>query len=150
MQFINVILLSLSTMLFPLREVKTTAPINKGDLTVSIKNFKNTKGQIGILIFNQETGFPSQQDKAMKDILLPITGKTMEHTFKDLPYGKYAVTVMHDENKNRVLDKNLFGIPKEGYGTSNNVIPKMAPPKFGKAAFQFQKNGQSIQINLRY
>jgi uncharacterized protein (DUF2141 family) len=137
-------------MVFPTGETKEKAIINKGDLIVSIKNLKSTKGQIGILIFNKEAGFPSQRSKAIHEILLPIKGKDMAYTFKDLPYGKYAISVMHDENKNREIDRNRFGIPKEGYGVSNNVVSKFGPPKFGKAAFQLQKNKQSIQISLRY
>ena len=35
-------------------------------------------------------------------------------TFKDLPQGSYAVSVLHDENGNGKMDKNFVGMPKEG------------------------------------
>jgi len=40
--------------------------------------------------------------------------------FTDLHDGVYAVSVFHDENENQKLDKDFVGIPKEGYGASNN------------------------------
>lgn len=33
--------------------------------------------------------------------------------------GKYAVVVYHDENHNKICDKNFFGIPTEAYAFSN-------------------------------
>jgi uncharacterized protein (DUF2141 family) len=130
---------------------ETRQPSNAtGDLVVSISNLKNTKGQVGILIFNKKEGFPAESAKATRDILIPIEGASMTYTFPNLPFGEYAVSVMHDENKNEQLDVNFFGIPREGNGVSNNVVGRMGPPSFEKAAFRFQKNNQSVGIKLRY
>lgn len=35
--------------------------------------------------------------------------------FKNIHHGIYAVSVLHDENNNGLMDKNFFGIPTEGY-----------------------------------
>jgi len=43
--------------------------------------------------------------------------------FEDIPPGTYALVVIHDENMNGKLDTNWVGIPKEGYGFSNDVKP---------------------------
>jgi len=128
---------------------ESSIPVN-GDLVISINNLKNTKGQIGILVFNKKEGFPSENAEALREILAPISSSTMDYTFSGLPYGEYAISIMHDENMNQRLDKNFLGIPKEGFGVSNNVVGKMGPPKFEKAVFQFQKNNQSVRIKIRY
>jgi len=44
--------------------------------------------------------------------------------------GKYVVHYFHDENKNGKLDLGFFGIPKESYGNSKNVLGFMGPPKY--------------------
>jgi uncharacterized protein (DUF2141 family) len=50
---------------------------------------------------------------------------------------------------NQKLDKNFVGVPKEGYGASNNPKKKMGPPTFEEANFQL--NGtQSLEIKLSY
>jgi uncharacterized protein (DUF2141 family) len=67
--------------------------------------------------------------------------------FSDLAPGKYAVSVMHDENGNGKLDSNILGIPKEGYGFSNN--PRvMRKPTFDEASIELGASDQSIRIVL--
>ena len=51
-------------------------------------------------------------------------------TWRDLPAGTYAVSVIQDENSNGSLDLNTFGVPTEGYGASNNVLPATSAPRF--------------------
>ena len=47
----------------------------------------------------------------------------------------YAIAAYHDVNNNEALDKNFFGIPKEGYGFSNNARGIFGSPSFEQAAF---------------
>jgi Uncharacterized protein conserved in bacteria len=54
----------------------------------------------------------------------------------NLNSGKYAVRYYHDENLNGKMETNLVGKPTEGYGFSNNVIGKFAPPPFEKWLFE--------------
>jgi uncharacterized protein (DUF2141 family) len=61
----------------------------------------------------------------------------------------YAVMVFHDENSNGKLDKNILGIPKEGYGASNNLARKMRPPTFDEARFSISSD-QSVEVKLFY
>lgn len=122
----------------------------KGDIQVNISGLKNTTGQLGILLFEQSEGWPSTHEKAMRRILLPISGSKMQYTFKDVPYGKYAVSVMHDENKNGKLDLNFLGIPKEGNGVSNNATNALGPPRFADAMFSLGQQTHSLSIKVNY
>jgi len=74
----------------------------------------------------------------------------MQITFADIKLGNYAVSVLHDENQNKDLDTNMLGIPKEGYGFSNNVTGVIGPPSFRKARFHVPARGSSITINMKY
>lgn len=121
-----------------------------GDLIIVVRELKSTEGQIGILVFDKKDGFPSERQKAVRDVLLPIKNGVVQHTFSGLPFGEYAVAVMHDENKNNELDTNFFGVPKEGNGVSNNVINPLGPPKFQKAVFSLNEKSHAIEINMRY
>jgi uncharacterized protein (DUF2141 family) len=51
-----------------------------------------------------------------------------------------------DENDNNELDFNLIGIPKEGYGFSNNV-GQFGAPEYVKAKFIIKEN-TAINIAL--
>jgi uncharacterized protein (DUF2141 family) len=121
-----------------------------GDLIIVVRELKSTEGQVGILVFNKEDGFPAEREMAVRDVLLPIKNGVIQHTFSGLPFGEYAVAVMHDENKNNELDTNFFGVPKEGNGVSNNVVNPLGPPKFQKAVFSLNQKSHAIEINMRY
>jgi uncharacterized protein (DUF2141 family) len=59
---------------------------------------------------------------------------------KDIPPGEYAISAFHDANDNKKMDTNLFGIPKEPIGISNNATGFMGPPKYNDAKFTVNKN----------
>jgi uncharacterized protein (DUF2141 family) len=70
--------------------------------------------------------------------------------FPDLPPGRYAVIVFHDENDNGLLDKNGLGIPIEGYGFSNNATGFFSAPSFDDAAITVGRGQASNSISLGY
>ena len=74
---------------------------------------------------------------------------TVSHTFKDLEAGTYAIVVYHDENHNKICDKNFFGIPTEAYAFSNNMRPKLSAPSFEECAIKLQQD-RSIDIKMVY
>ena len=121
-----------------------------GGVAIKIKGIEGNKGQLALLIFNGATGFPSDHTKAMKQAMVSITGSTVVYTFADLPAGTYAVTVMHDENNNNTLDTNMFGIPEEGIGVSNDALSMFGPPAFKECAFTHNGSSTSIEITLDY
>lgn len=121
-------------------------------LTVHIVGAKDSNGQIAIALFNGELGFPGDKTKASRTLQVKIDPKTMsaQIAIDDLPRGVYAISVFHDENMNGQLDKNLFGVPKEGYGFSNVLKKSMGPPKFADAKFQLVQPEQIVEIKLLY
>ncbi len=70
--------------------------------------------------------------------------------FADVPAGTYAAQTYHDENDNKILDRNFFGLPKEGLGFSNDAPMHFGPPAFDAAAFQVDAGEKLISISLRY
>lgn len=49
--------------------------------------------------------------------------------------GRYAFAFYHDADDDNQLDRDMVGIPQEGYGFSNNARPGMGAPSFESAAF---------------
>jgi uncharacterized protein (DUF2141 family) len=127
----------------------TTAGV---DLTISITNIRNEKGQIMIWIWNAPSGFPEKGNEAYRKIVLPgssvVNGTA--NTTVTLPPGTYAVSTLHDENNNGQMDKNFMGIPKEGYGSSSKVITHLHPPSFDQAKFALPPSGAEIAVAMHY
>jgi len=123
-----------------------------GTLTVRVGGARNTKGKIGVTLFQDAQGFPDDTSKAIRQQSVEIDPNTMsaQVIFKDLPQGTVAVSVLHDENGNGKMDKNFVGIPKEGYGASNNPKKKRRAPTFDEAKFSLNNTEQTIEITLVY
>ena len=49
--------------------------------------------------------------------------------------GRYAAAFFHDEDGDRVLDKNFLGIPTEGYAFTRDAHAALSAPAFERAAF---------------
>ncbi|MFM8912653.1 MAG: DUF2141 domain-containing protein [Flammeovirgaceae bacterium] len=114
-------------------------------LRVRVENIKDDKGQIGVAIYNSDKDFLK---KEMTGKFVPAKKGEVEVVFENLPSGDYALSVMHDSNTNGKIDTNLVGIPKEGFGFSNNVIGTFGPPSFEKA--KIKAGVGLVVIKLRY
>ena len=121
-------------------------------LTVRVTGARNAKGKIRAALFQDNKGFPNDPARAVQTQAADIDLQTLsaQITFVDLREGVYAVSVFHDENMNQKLDKDFVGIPKEGYGASNNPRKKMGPPSFEEARFRLSGAQQTMEIKLIY
>jgi uncharacterized protein (DUF2141 family) len=132
----------------------TPVPESSGRSTVvvNVTGFRNVKGKVDALIFVTPDGFPEDDSKAFDKDEVSIDPDTMsaQIVFKGVPRGLAAVTVLHDENMNRKIDKNFFGIPQEGYGTSNNPRKAWHSPKWDEATFPVDAAEVTIPIKLIY
>lgn len=106
--------------------------VNAASINITVTNIKNTKGVVRVGIINKEKDFPYDASIGKK---VHISGDSVSVKFNGLAPGEYAVAVHHDENCNDKLDKNVLGVPVEGYCFSNNVKALVVPPKFKSATF---------------
>jgi uncharacterized protein (DUF2141 family) len=119
-------------------------------LTVDVSELRNSKGTIQFALYNREDAFP---DKHYKKYFKMLTGKVVSVastvTFKNLPEGKYAVNILHDENNDGKIKKGII-LPKEGIGFSNyQSIGISNKPTFSKASFNVQSNTR-ITVKMIY
>ncbi len=126
----------------------TSAPITC-NLVVHIDGFRNQKGDAGLSIFNSPDGWPENNDKAFTHGPHPFSGTQTTITLQ-IPPGRYALAALHDENSNHKLDRNFFGIPKEGFGFSNNPHVLLTAPSFNTAAMQVTCPTTEATIHLIY
>ena len=110
-------------------------------LSIHISGISKIKGSLFIAIFRATDDFPVF-GKQFKGIVKEVEGKSQNYNFDDLPEGKYAVAIYQDENRNKILDKNLLGIPTEIYGFSNNARRNFSAPSFQEAKFKLNKDLQ--------
>ncbi len=107
-------------------------------ISVTIVKLENSHGVVMVELVDQN-------DKVVQQVAEPITNKTCSFSFADIEKGTYAIRYYHDENKNGKMDTGSFGIPKEGYGFSNDARGFMGPPDFEDMLFSL--NGD-VQMKL--
>jgi len=65
--------------------------------------------------------------------------------------GKWAFSVLDDENKSGKMEYNLIGIPKEGVGFSNYFLHGLHRPVFNDFCFVITKNEtRIITVRMKY
>ncbi|MFS0772637.1 DUF2141 domain-containing protein [Sphingomonas sp. 1P08PE] len=122
------------------------APV--GRLDVAVDKLRSSKGLIRVCLTNDPANFPACVDDA-DAVTRSVPAGTRTVRFAGLPYGGYAVAVIHDENGNARLD-TFAGIPREGFGFSRNPVVRFGPPRFSAARFQLAGDAETQQVNMRY
>jgi uncharacterized protein (DUF2141 family) len=135
----------------------TTRPAIKSTgalLRVTITDVRNGKGDLVFGVFTQPDGFPNVASKSVYWEVKPAAppaaaGGRVTFTTR-LPPGRYAAGVLHDENRSGDMDKNLAGIPTEGYGVTNNPKPRFRKATFPEATFTLPPDGADVTIAVQY
>ena len=123
---------------------------NLYSIVIEVDNFRNSKGVAQFALYNRDGTIPDEKlKKYYKKEVGEIKDGKSRVTFENIPGGRYAVTVLHDENSNEEIDK-IFFYPKEGFGISNfQEISLSNRPNFSKASFELTEDAKK-KIKLIY
>ena len=121
---------TLGSSMFPIQQEELYS------LRVEADNFRISKGVAQFAVYNEDGTIPDEKlDRYFKKEEGRIVNGKSFVIFKDLPKGRFTVTVLHDENSNEKIDKTFF-YPKEGFGLTNfEKISLSNRPDFSKASF---------------
>ena len=113
----------------------------RGDISLEmeINNLESNKGPIYIRILDEN-------ENPVIVGTSPVINYSSEISFDSIFPGKYAIQFFHDENENQKMDFNLIGIPKEKFGSSNDVKPILGPPKFEKMLFEINQDKKIVML----
>jgi uncharacterized protein (DUF2141 family) len=141
--FVVLVLTHLPTVVF----AQTSCP----GIHVKILNIRNSTGTVDCALFESPEGFPTEVLRSATDIMVIKVRHTQARCdFEDIPPGKYALAVIHDENMNGELDTTGLEIPTEGYGFSNDVKGLFGAPAFSAASFAYDGRNLDLTISLQY
>lgn len=121
-------------------------PAPKGKVILDIRGIQKAQGKVFIAAFRKHDPFPSMEGK-FKSLIVGAKPKSTE-AILEIPFDTYSIAVFHDANNNGKLDKNLFGVPTEIYGFSNNARATFSAPAFEDAAFEL-KHEKKLTIYLK-
>ncbi len=122
-------------------------PAAAGELVVNVTGIRSASGEVGCALHANAARFLSGDgDVPVRWQKADPQGVTCR--FPGLPAGPYAVAVLHDLNGNRKTDTNVFGLPTEDWGVTNNVRPAMRAPTFEEARITLSGEGR-LTVGVR-
>ncbi|WP_241211738.1 MULTISPECIES: DUF2141 domain-containing protein [Sphingomonas] len=118
------------------------------ELEVTLNQLRSSKGMIRLCVTADPKSFPGCAKDAHA---ITRSVPASEHVIRvqGLVPGTYALSVIHDENGNGKLD-TFAGIPREGFGFSNNPGLGFGPPRFAAAQFALSGDADRQQVKIRY
>lgn len=114
---------------------------------------RSDDGKVYCALWRGRRGYPTQREHAVgQERDTEIEGHRAHCVFEGVEPGDgYAIAAFHDENGNNDLDRNLFGIPSEGTGASNDAYNNFGPPSYDAARFAIPDvREHRITIHIRY
>ncbi|TVQ79793.1 MAG: DUF2141 domain-containing protein [Flavobacteriales bacterium] len=129
----------------------TSSTPNNIYIELKINNIKSNEGQFLVSLYPSEKGFPYEPTEYFTFDKKNIQSGSMTIKIPVKKTGAYAISVVDDKNENMEMDKNVFGVPKEGFGFSNNASPRgLRPPSFEDAKLTVSPKGVRTAIDLKY
>ena len=123
--------------------------VQQATVKVKVTRVSSKKGEILAALFSSDKGFPDNASAAYKVARGTAVNGTATLEFSNVPKGTYAIALFHDTNNDGELNTNMLGIPKEGYGVSNNVKNLFSGPGYKQCAFQHSAE-TALTIIMRY
>ncbi|MGX7896238.1 DUF2141 domain-containing protein [Tsuneonella sp. HG222] len=127
----------------------TGAGLPGADVRATVTGLRSAKGLVQACLTTDAKNFPDCEADPRARSLTVKAGETVVLDFGRVAPGRYAISLLHDENGNGRVDKALM-IPKEGFGFSRDARVVMGPPKFSAAAFEVTGEDVSQKIRMRY
>ena len=124
------------------------APPPAADLRVSLAGLRSGKGVVRVCLTQASARFMECKESGAALLNVPAAhaGRVALPRLKP---GTYALLVIHDENGNGKLDMTL-GIPREGFGFSNNPAIHMRPPRLNEVRFNLAPGASAQTVRMRY
>lgn len=125
-------------------------PGDETRLEVSVQNVRSSSGNVTITVYGDDRRkFLASGAKLVRDRAPAQAGVTRSCLPVPGP-GVYAIAVYHDEDGDRDFDRNAMGMPREGYGFSNDAPTLMSLPSFNDVIFQAGPGSTPLTITMRY
>ena len=119
-------------------------------LSVNVSDLRNSKGVVLFSLYNKEGSIPDEHyTNTYRQQQVKIEAGHAFVTFENLPKGRYAINILHDENQDQAIDKGFF-LPTEGVGFSHYMsIGLQNRPNFKKASFMLDSD-LTKQVKIIY
>lgn len=123
--------------------------VGPASVEVGLTGLRNARGTLHLCMTKSPGHFPNcGDDPAAVKRSVPAAGAG-QIGFSGIVPGSYALSVIHDENRNGRLD-TFVGIPREGFGFSRNPVIRFGPPRFTQVRFDAGSGLSRQRVRMQY
>ena len=116
-------------------------------LQLIINNLASASAPVVVIVYNSKNKFLKENGRYRRYRHIP-QGYSINIKIRDLEYGEFAIAIFQDMNNNGEMDKNVIGIPTEGYAFSNNYRPTIQAPEYQDCKFLYHSKTPPLKIKL--
>ena len=116
-------------------------------LTVKITGIASSNGHVLVALYDN-AGDWTKPEVAKYTRKAPASKGAMLIEFAHLAPGEYAIAALHDADDSGDMTFSSFGLPKEGYGFSNDARGMFSAPDYEACTFKFGRSGM-ISLNVK-
>ncbi len=118
------------------------------EVEVHFERLRNQRGSLHLCVTRNPRFFPDC-GKDPQAIKRSMSAAAQAIRLAGISPGSYALSVMHDENRNGRLD-TLIGIPREGFGFSRNPAVRFGPPRFDQVRMEVLAGLTRVRVRMQY
>lgn len=119
-------------------------------LRVEVTGARRAAGNVTVTVYGPRPEAFLARRAYLSRQRIPLRAASAEACFALSAAGDYAIAVYHDENDDHDFNRNLIGMPAEGYGFSNDAPTTVGLPDFADVRFSVPAEGRRMAIRLRY
>jgi len=119
-------------------------------VSLTVQGVRSDKGNVAAVVFGDDQKRYLKENGELETVRDPAIPGTTTLCFWLPRAGDYALFVYHDANANGEVDTGLLGMPKEGFGFSNNVRPHLSAPSFRSTHFTAAPGETDLSVTLHY
>lgn len=119
-------------------------------ILITIDKVRSAKGTIKVELYDgRDKNSAKKRKKVARTRVKAQLGQT-RLCLNAPSKGDYAIALYHDENDNKKLDRNFIGIPREGFGFSNNPPIRLGMPAHEEMRFRVDYWAATVRISVVY
>ena len=118
------------------------------ELEVAVERLRNARGDLHLCLTREPAHFPDCKGDP-RSVSRTVPASTRSIRITGLAPGGYALSILHDENRNRKLDTTLM-IPREGFGFSRNPVVRFGAPKFRQVRIDLPAGFTRQTVRMQY
>ena len=127
-----------------------TGPESAVRLYVNVEGVRSAQGLVAVTLYADDSRRFLARRGSLYVGRVPARSPTTRFCIHLPSTGTWALAVFHDADGNRTINRNAVGMPREGFGFTNNPATIFSIPSFRSVRLAVPRSDMWTTVRLRY